>query len=1698
MAGTNKFGFPFAQSSGRHYYIGVKSRRWLHPLFIVALCLYAFSLAAKPIKLRNQTIDPSREATAQSADSSPQQGLFLIQLSGPADADSRGQLANLGIELLHYVPDDAFVARLRNVPPGQVRRLPFVQWMGRYRPEHKIHQRVAQAGDTPDVSVLLGRGANATEIAGAKAGFAKLQQESRTRLGTVLRGRLAPGQLQRLAQSDSVLWIEAAPKMKLFDEISTDIVGGFGGEGTSHVHDLGYTGTNVTVAVADSGLHTGNAPGMHPDLAGRVTAFFYYGELTDAADEHSHGTHCAGIVAGNGAIGETDEFGNVYGLGVAPGANIIAQRIFDGVGGYQAPGSFGELTRDAVSAGADIASNSWGEDTQGRYDLSAAEFDALVRDADTLTAGDQPYIIEFSAGNAGPGAQTIGTPAVAKNVIATGAAQNNRFDFFIYDTGQEAMADFSSRGPCEDGRIKPDITAPGTWIASLRSALANDENAWSPISDNYLYQGGTSQAGPHVSGGAAVFVQYYKDNHGGVKPSPALVKAALINSAVDMDDTVETPAVPNNDEGWGRMDLVELIDSTRTYEFLDQTILLRTGQLHERRLFVGSSDEPLKITLTYTDVPGFPAAIPALVNDLDLEVVGPDGRIYRGNQFDEGESVPNAIASDSINNVEGVHLFEPMPGEYVVRVRARNVADDARSDTPAADQDFALVISASILPPGIGAIFFDRSEYTVPSRIRVSVIDTDLAGNPTVTVNLRSTTESAGETVVLQAAGNNGVFTNSVPTVAGAAVTDGRLQIAHGNLIEATYQDASAGLTRTATATADLAAPVITNVGVTNRFGRAVIAWTTDEYANGRVFFGTNAALGQVATGPFELSDHEIALIGLIPGRTYFFKVASTDEAGNSTTNDNAGALYSFVAPSAPAVLLVDAFFEDFLFDPPPPIENYTDALDQAGVDYEVWDASLQGSPALADLQPFRIVIWRLPEISLTKPTLTTAERAAITNYLNGGGALFVASMEVLSRLDEAGGTAFRQNLLQVPQFETDPGVPGVEGLDGDPITDGMTISLDYETHYIPESDLPLSDTITPGTNAAPIFVSDTGGYAGLRYPRTGFDSPGRVVFLSFPFDTIPENGTAPNSRAELMRRIITFLAPGLGGVASLALDRNSYAVPSVVTIEIADSDLAGAGQITVSAANARTGSSISVTLNETPRAGSFRGTFTIESTGSANSLASVHGDGIHVTYFDASRGQTVEKTAVVDTQAPPISNVTHEPDYVTALISWDTSEITDALVQYGESAFLGRTAYDSEFAFSHELQLVNLLPDQTYYYRVVSRDEAGNTSIDDNNGNLYTFRTLRPLAPPWIDNLDGSSSTNWTVIDAEETFATWTLGVPDNGWETEAHSPPNAWGSNLDGSNLDGAESFLVGPAIHLTGGNRATLRFWHSYDFTERSEFDIIEGGEVLLITNAFSAPVTLAEFTADAVTWEEVEIDLTPYSGQLVYVVFHYVIFSFEAAPRPGWLVDDVSITMESVTPGLVVVTNNLFQSRFTVTGPINRTGTGSSLRITNAPPGNYSITYNAVPYYNTPAAQSQTLAAGGTATFTGNYTFADVNSNGMSDAWETEQFSSVSPGRTPATDTDGDGVTDLKEFLAGTNPNSAESQFTIAQSALLPDGKLRLQWQTLPGRGYRVEGSVNGIDWTPISAWVIAPGLILTHELPAWTPGTPFLFRIEVRQ
>lgn len=1654
----------------------------------------------------------------------PVSGLFLVQFEDGLQPGWRQALRGLGVELVRYVPQDAFIVRLNNVRLAQLKALPFVRWVGAFRPDYKLHPRLrAQLQTQPpqepaQVSLLVSPLATPDELAQLRARFQQVNQAAVPRLGVVLRGTLPAGQLDALARSEAILWIESAPRMRLYDEVASRIVAGDGSPHRTAMMDLGYDGQGVTVAVADSGLDSGDPDFMHPDLAGRVRAMLFYGGLEDAADEHSHGTHVAGIIAGNGATGEIDENGFLYGLGVAPGAELVVQRLFDGLGRYYPPPTFETLTRDATRLGAEIGSNSWGDDTRGAYDLSAAEFDALVRDADLLRPGDQPYILEFSAGNAGPGYQTVGSPAVAKNVIATGATENNRFnlpleEFTIYDTGQEAMADFSSRGPCEDGRIKPDLVAPGTWIASLRSIYADDANAWWPISDYYLYQGGTSQAGPHVSGAAAVFVQYFRATHTNATPSPALVKAALINSAVDLDDQFGTGPVPSMDEGWGRVNLPALINGPGTRLFVDQTSPLATGQTFEHRVVVASPTVPLKITLAYTDVPGFPGSPIALVNDLDLEVVGPDGRRYRGNQFDQGVSVPDAPGFDNINNVEAVHLPAPTPGEYVVRVYGRNVVEDARLDTDPVDQDFALVVSGSLASPGQGVLTFDRPAYSAPALITLRLVDHDLAGQATAVVQLRSSTEPGGETVTLRASGSSGVFTGAVATAIGVAQADGRLQIAHGDLIEAIYQDTAPPAIRTFSARADLVPPAITDVHVATRFGRSYVSFNTDELALPTVRYGTNL-LNQTVTGRLWATTHELALTNLAPNRTWRFIVIAEDQAGNRATNDNAGASFSFVPTEPPTVLLVDAY-TDWLFDVPP-LSGYTLALDRLGVSYDVWDATEGVSPSLDVLRGYRCVIWRVAEFN-SGESWTPQEQQTLIDYLNGGGSLLVASMEVLSRLEEGGFSNFARQVLQVQSFVPDAGAPRLVGALGEPIGAGIDTPMDYSGYEDWLKELigmpaDVSDTIQPTTNAVPIFFNSTARSAaiGLRAPRPGVDMPGRVVFLATALDAIPLGTGVGNNRAGVLHNILNFLAPPPGN-ASLVLDSDIYTVPARVIVEVEDPDLEGQGQLTVTAYSPQQPTGVSVGLIETVRRGLFRGSLALvpAATGGAAELVTQPGDTLRVEYRDASANTTLSVTAQIETTPPVISDIETEPGYTEAFVRWVTSEPADALVQFSESPEglaptnrlpINFTAYNPTLDTEHELLLTGLLPDRTYYFRVISRDKAGNVAVDDNAGQFYTFTTLTPITPPWTDTLEQGAG-DWTVVPVEGSEANWTLGVPGRG--VQAHSPPTCWGSNLDGGRLGLAESVLISPGIFLTGGTEAALRFWQNYDFPPGDTE--IEYGELWLITNAVTGEYVVLDVIGTIVGgladssegWEQVEYDLTPYLGMVVYVAWHYFVFSGEDLERQGWLIDDVSIEVSSPARGLIQVTNNLSAAVFVLTGPVSRAGQGAEWVLSNAPPGQYVIEFGAVPYYDTPAPQTNMLQAGGRLAFAGHYSFADANANGLPDGWEQDYFGTVDPGRSPAWDSDGDGASDYAEFIAGTNPTNRLSVLQVVAEPPAGPG-LTLRWASVVGRAYRIAASDDLVNWVPVTPWRRSNRggpMSETLSVPAGVPAR--FFRVEVR-
>jgi len=1682
-------------------------RCWLRIAVLLCFALIPWEgarAADKVIRLRNQAISTSSTAAKPpqtKAVNLPQSGLFIVQFTSGTMDEWKARLRSQGVEFIKYVPDDAFIVRLNGANLAAINQLPFVQWIGPYEKSFKVDSRILLGGlQLKNVRVLIDPFAGGVEIKRLRSIWPTVNRQTSSRFGLIWQGTISDAQLDRLAESEAVLWIETAPKIKMLDEISSKIVGGDNEQaGTRTItQQLGFTGKGVIVAVPDSGLDLGSSEDIHPDLAGRVEAFFFYDDLDSAADEHSHGTHVTGIIAGNAATGEMDEAGYLFGLGVAPEAGIVAQRIFDGAGNYKPPESSEQLTRDAVRSGAKIGSNSWGDDVQGRYDLSAAEFDALVRDADALSPGDQPFILEFSAGNAGPGPQTMDSPAVAKNVIATGASQNNRLEFFLYADGQETMADFSSRGPCEDGRIKPDIVAPGTWIASLRSAVGNDENAMQVISDRYIYQMGTSQAGPHASGAAAVFFQYFKETHTNAQPSPAVVKAALINSALDMaDEEGGTPPVPNNEEGWGRIDLTELIVGSRQVQYLDQAVLLTNKQVFTHRIIVGGGEQ-LKITMTYTDVPGFPGAIPALVNNLDLEVTGPQGQVYHGNQFFQGESIAGGSSRDDINNVEAVHIGSPEPGEYTIKIIAENVVEDSRKDSPATDQDFALVISGTIPLPGHGIIVFDRQAYKVPGQINLRLIDFDLAGQPQATLRIFSSTETNAELLVLKPFGNEGVFTGSVQLVTGDPVRDSRIQVQHGDIVTAEYDDG--GELRSGTVRVDINGPLISGLVATNEFGLKSIQWSTDEPATGLVRYGTGGILtNEISSQLFSLK-HAISIAGLVQGQTYQFLVISTDQAGNSTTEDNAGNFFTFTVEEGKTVLLVDAYTHNSLDEMPPiPVTVYTDPLDIINASYDVYDVASRGSPSLDTLKNYKVVIWRIND-SFFNPenTISPQQQKMLMSYFQKGGGVFIASMELLSRL---GDVPFRTNLLQVQSFHEDEGVSGAEGIDGDVVSSDIFLNLNYDAY--PSFDLlgipaDVADTIVPVTNSVPIFLTGDGKvFAGVRYPKTGSDSAGRVVFLPFPLDAIPMEDPDPDNRSSLLRRVIGFLAPGANGLGLIAFDKPEYTVPSRATIEVADSDMSGKGSVEVVCYSGTELDGLRVSLSETTRKGLFRGSISLAAKRDANSskrtLVVAHGDEVWAEYEDQSQSQKILASATIDTELPFIEKVESAPEFGEVTITWKTSKPSDSLVQYGESAFLNLTGYDPTTTHDHEITLYGLQAEKTYYYQVVSTDPAGNTTIDNNGGAFYTFQTFKPLKAPWSDNLD-LNSTNWLVLDGEITQVSWELGVPETAVASKANSPPNAWGSNLHGQATDGVQTFLISPAFELSGGNKFTLNFFHNYNF-ELFDFDIYEYGQLYISTNNGRGWILLEEYGEFSFGWEEEEIDLTAYTGFNIRLGWYYEQFSISAETRSGWLIDDISLSVENVVRSSVIITNNISQARFIVRGAASRTGEGFYTKIDPAAPGEYVVTFQPVPFFKTPTPQTNTLSDADLL-FSGIYLINDANQNGISDEWELQYFGAVSGDRSRFTDTDADGQPDHFEFMAGTNPTNAASGLELKAPDRIGTRGVRLQWNSVPGRSYRLFHSEDLRQWRTDGIWTRASGSNTFRLFNLGAANQFDFFRLEV--
>jgi hypothetical protein len=619
-----------------------------------------------------------------------EQGYHIVQFDGPVRAQQRKKLEQLGAQVFDYLPDFAFIVKMDDESRVAVELMKNVRWVGIYQPIYRIEPALAKtimAGETysqgefivtlfprEDIGLIT---EHIEHLGGVVLDVSEYHQRAKLKI------RLFLEDVQTVSKITGVKWIERAPIWKLHNNVSAGIM-----DATDVWDTHNLYGAGQVVCVADSGLDQGStAPAnLHDDFengSGVSRASTIFDRVGDGASDvnSGHGTHVAGSVLGNGAVSgsnpATHTYTNSY-AGIAPEAILVFQALEDNMTGALSgiPNDLNTLFSQAYGAGATIHTNSWGDFQGGAYT-------SFSEDVDQFVWNNKGFLVLFSAGNDGVDADGDGvidltsmeTPATAKNCITVGATENNRptgsspspgynsswgtlwpDDYPAAPINSDHVSDdadgiaaFSSRGPCLDGRFKPDIVAPGTNIISTKSSLTANTALWgkgglstSGSEAQYIFSGGTSMSTPLTAGVATLARDFFTDVEG-ITPSAALIKATLLNGAADISpgqygtgstQEIPDPPRPNNVEGWGRVNLEPSIFPTAptTLRYADITTSLNTGESRIYNFTLGSGAVPLKATLVWSDYPGSAVSGGGLTNDLDLSVIDPLGTTHYANR----------------------------------------------------------------------------------------------------------------------------------------------------------------------------------------------------------------------------------------------------------------------------------------------------------------------------------------------------------------------------------------------------------------------------------------------------------------------------------------------------------------------------------------------------------------------------------------------------------------------------------------------------------------------------------------------------------------------------------------------------------------------------------------------------------------------------------------------------------------------------------------------------------------------------------------------------------------------------------------------------------------------------------------------------------------------------------------------------------
>ena len=603
----------------------------------------------------------------------------IIQFTGALTrSQTRILKNNVGLKLENYIPKYAFLEKVSPKQLDQIRKLDFYRWDGIYEPAFKLdpnigkhefitRKRKAEQGILLTVVAFSDADINALADQVRALGFQvrSITNEPDLKIKRLQARIRVPADAQKIALLPEVQHIEELSEVTLNNGTTSWVIQS-NVNNSRPLWDQGLLGQGQIIGHIDGLLDINHCffrddidntvrPGHRKVVGLRNTS-----GSTAGSD---HGTFSAGNAAGedvnNDAFSATPHANN----GNAPRARITHGNLNDLDLNDGGGTSFFNYLIQAAADGAFIHTNSWDPKNTNNYTQVSA-------DADRFAWENEEHLIIFGPDNNGP----IRPGTNAKNVLVVNATQQspNQNNF------SSGVTQFTL-----DGRRKPDVMAPGQNLTSADGGT----NCGTRVDS------GTSFAAPSVSGGAALVRQYFTEGwypsgtrqpHNAYTPTGNLLKALIANATVDATGITGYPGAAGTGEGWGRV----LLDNGLYFDGDNRNLAvwdvrntngLFTGESHTYTIVIENPDEPLRITLTWSEPPsaantasGTPDPLGSLtINDLGLTVTAPDGTtVYNGNDINitTGVSIPNGGTQDGLNLIEQVILNAPVAGAYTITI----------------------------------------------------------------------------------------------------------------------------------------------------------------------------------------------------------------------------------------------------------------------------------------------------------------------------------------------------------------------------------------------------------------------------------------------------------------------------------------------------------------------------------------------------------------------------------------------------------------------------------------------------------------------------------------------------------------------------------------------------------------------------------------------------------------------------------------------------------------------------------------------------------------------------------------------------------------------------------------------------------------------------------------------------------------------